>query len=77
MIFGLGAFVGFIDYFLVKDDLARKSKPSYSRPQHLGISLGSSFDDYLAHFGKSYGSISEYGDRKSIFEASKQEILRI
>jgi hypothetical protein len=78
LIFGLGAFIGLIDYFLVKEDLDRKFRsPSYSRPKHLGVSLGSSFDDYLAHHGKSYGSASEYDTRKSLFEASKQEILRI
>ena len=56
LIFGLGAFVGLIDYFLVKKDLSGKfNSSSYSRPQHLGVSLGSSFDDYLAQYGKSYG----------------------
>ena len=46
MIFGLGAFVGFIDYFLVKSDLDRRhvgEKTQYSRTYH-GLSIRSSFD---------------------------------
>jgi hypothetical protein len=80
LIFGLGAFVGFIDYFLVKNDLNKRhrgDKTKYDRLANLGVAFDSTFEEYVAHFGKSYSKVDEYKARKSLFEASKAEIKLI
>lgn len=79
LIFGLGALVGLVDYFLVKDDLERKhrgEKTQYLR-SHKGVSIHSTFDEYVAFYGKSYSTVKEFKARKALFDASKLEIERV
>jgi len=77
LIFGFGAFVGFIDYFLVKGDLNRRHRgdiTKYYRQKNLGVSMDVSFDNYVAYYGKSYADVKEFNTRKSLFETNRQEL---
>jgi hypothetical protein len=80
---GLGALVGVADYFLIKDTKGTIHKQAsiiserYERINGYGISLDSSFEDYVAYYTKSYDDVEVYEERKRLFEASKAEIRRI